>query len=456
MGHAAMIVDKHTATSTVIVGLGDSGLACVRHLQAEGASVAVMDTRRRPPHVDTLAQNYPEIPLHLGGLSPELLADADRVVLSPGVDPRLPPLQAAARAGIPILGEIELFARAVTAPVVAITGSNGKSTVTRILGAMADAAGIPAAVGGNLGPPALDLLVEQPDASLFVLELSSFQLETTRSLVPVAATVLNLSPDHLDRYDSLDDYAAAKAQILSRARVAVLNADDRAVRAMARSSQTTVWFSSEAPHGAIRWTLQAVEGGVWICRGGEPFLPVDRLAMTGHHNALNALAALALGEAAGLPDEPMRQALVTFPGLPHRMETVGWHRGRLWINDSKATNVGAAVAAIQSANRPVVLIAGGEGKGQSFDALAAALAERGRRAVVYGQDRERLAAALKDVVPVCQVSDLAEAVSEALALSRPGDSVMLAPACASLDQFSSYRARGTRFRELVEALSDGD
>ena len=454
MGDGMMAVNQQVAPRTVVVGLGDSGFACVRHLQAAGGQVMVLDTRQRPPHAERLRRDYPDVPGYFGGLPSDWLIDADQVVLSPGIDPRLPALQPVVEAGIPVIGEIELFARSVNAPVMAITGSNGKSTVTTMIGAMAEAAGVSAAVGGNLGPPALDLLHQQPDASLFILELSSFQLESTQSLQPMAAAVLNLSPDHLDRYDGVSDYADAKARILKGAELAILNADDPMVTGMAKSSQTTVWFSSEGPSRGARWTLDGHRSDLWISRAGERFLPVTALAAGGRHNAVNAMAALALGEAAGFSADAMCLALREFRGLPHRMECLGQRRGRLWINDSKATNVGAAVAAVASVDTPVVLVAGGDGKGQRFQALAAALQDRGRAAVVYGKDREEMAAALRAAAPVDQTTDLDEAVNRALALSRPGDTVLLSPACASLDQFSSYRARGARFRELVEELHD--
>ncbi len=456
MGEGMTAVNEQAARRTVVVGLGDSGFACVRHLQAAGGQVTVLDTRQRPPHADRLGQDYPSVPGYFGGLPTDWLTGADQVVLSPGIDPRLPALQPVFEAGIPVIGEIELFARSVNAPVIAVTGSNGKSTVTTMLGAMAEAADVPAAVGGNLGPPALDLLHQQPHAPLFILELSSFQLETTQSLRPTAAAVLNLSPDHLDRYDGVGDYADAKARILEGAESAVLNADDPMVTGMAKSGQTTVWFSGRGSSRGTRWTLGGTPGDLWISRAGERFLPVAALAASGRHNAVNAMAALALGEAAGFSADAMCRALREFRGLPHRMESLGQWRDRFWINDSKATNVGAAVAAVNSTDTPVVLIAGGDGKGQRFQALAEALQDGGRAAVVFGKDREAMAAALRAAAPVDQVTDLDEAVKRALALSRPGDTVLLSPACASLDQFSSYEARGVRFRELVEGLKDDD
>ncbi len=453
-----MTVAAHSTAATVVVGLGASGLASVRHLRALGRRVTVMDTRPNPPHAEQVRREYPEVALQLGALDAATLAGAEEIVLSPGVDPRLPALREAGRQGRPVIGEIELFAREVTAPVIGITGSNGKSTVTRMLAAMAAAAHVPAATGGNLGPPALTLLAQQPDAPLYILELSSFQLESTRSLAPLAAAVLNLSPDHLDRYAGMSDYAAAKARILRGAQTAVLNADDVAVRAMAQAGQSTVWFTgaetSTPDNVAALWSLAPRAGETWICRAGQPFMPRQSVAAPGRHNAVNALAALALGEAAGFSADAMRHGLATFGGLPHRLETLGERQGRLWVNDSKATNVGAAVAAIQSMTAPVVLLAGGDGKGQVFAPLAQAMAPRGRAVVAYGRDGDRIAAAFGDQLPVQRVDDLDAAVAAAHALSQAGDAVLLAPACASLDQFADYRARGERFRARVEALGD--
>ncbi|MDR9454704.1 MAG: UDP-N-acetylmuramoyl-L-alanine--D-glutamate ligase [Spiribacter sp.] len=443
------------ALDAVVVGLGASGLACVRHLSAAGHRVAATDTRAEPPHAMTVREAHPEVDLSLGGLDETLLERAEEIVLSPGVDARLPALKRAAARRQPIISEIELFARSVTAPVVAITGSNGKSTVTRMVGAMAEAAGIEAAVGGNLGQPALDLLATYPAAPLFILELSSFQLEHTDSLTPVAAAVLNLSPDHLDRYDDMAAYGAAKARILKGADRAILNVNDAAVRAMAQREQTTVWFSDQPGDARASWAIEERAGEAWLCRSGEALMAQADLPLAGRHNAINALAALALGDAAGLPITAMVRALRGFSGLPHRGETVAQRQGRTWINDSKATNVAAAVAAVSGMVAPVVLMAGGDAKGQSFEPLAAAMASAGRAAVVFGQDAAALAEALADVVPVAVVADLDAAVERALALSRPGDVVLLSPGCASLDQFTDYRARGERFRALVEGLADG-
>jgi len=441
----------------VVVGLGASGLACVRHLIAARRQVAVLDTREHPPMAEALQRDYPQVPLITGPLDDAWLARADEVVVSPGVDRREPGLRAAVDRGQPVIGEVELFARQVSAPVIAITGTNGKSTVTRMVAAMAQADGRDAVAGGNLGPAALDLLAARPDAGLYVLELSSFQLESTETLTPVVGAVLNLSADHLDRYDSMADYAAAKARILNGASTAVLNADDPWVSAMAPSAAAVRWFghTAGARDGADHWRLAMHKGMPWFCHGDVPVMPRRDLPLIGGHNSENALAALTIGEAAGLDTGAMVQALRSFAGLGHRMESLGEHRGRLWINDSKATNESAAVAAVAGLERSLVLIAGGDAKGQRFDGLASVLADRARGVVVYGRDAPVLEQALAGQVPLRVVDDLPSAVVEALHLSCPGDAILLSPACASLDQFQDYRARGECFRQQVEGLADG-
>lgn len=438
----------------MIVGLGESGHAAACHLAAAGERVAVLDTRAHPPRADDLQARFPAVPVISGDLDDRLLASAGEIVLSPGVDPRHPALAAARQRGQPIIGEIELFARAVTAPVVAITGSNGKTTVTRMVAAMAAQAGVNIAAGGNLGPPALTLLERHPDTECFVVELSSFQLETTRSLRPRVAAVLNISPDHLDRYDAMEDYAAAKARLFIGAHHAVINADDPWVRGMAPTGATLSRFTND-PDTVADWRLERRDGEEWLTGNGEAVLRRDALALLGRHNALNALAALAIGDAAGFDRAAMCEALRRFRPLAHRTESLGWRSGRLWVNDSKATNVASAIAAVRGMDVPLVLLAGGAAKGQRFEPLADALNGVARGAVVYGRDARVIADALDGTLPVETVSDLDAAMTAARRLSQRGDAVLLSPACASLDQFRDYRARGDFFRQRVEAMVDG-
>ncbi len=439
---------------TLVVGLGRTGLAVARFLARRGESVAVTDTHPAPPGLEALQRELPEVAVFVGGLAEEAFAHAERIVVSPGVPLGTPEIAAARAAGVPVLGDIELFARTATAPVVAITGSNGKSTVTSLVAAMALRAGWEARAGGNLGTPALELLGEaEPD--LYVLELSSFQLETVESLAPAAAVVLNVSPDHLDRYPDLAAYAAAKGRIYRRARVQVINRDDACARALATGPGRRVAFGLGRPD-ASGWGVLRRGGEAWLARGGDPLLPAGALRLQGTHNVANVLAALALGEAVGLPLEAMLAAARDFPGLPHRMSLVREAGGVRWIDDSKATNVGAAVAAVTSLGRPVVLIAGGQGKGQDFAPLAAALRGRARGVVLIGEDASRLEAALAGAVPALRrARTMEEAVRLAGELARPGDAVLLAPACASFDMFTGFEHRGRAFAEAVHALHGG-
>lgn len=431
---------------TVVVGLGKTGLACARFLRAQGADVAVTDSRAAPPELARARAVLPDLPLALGGFDGELLARAERIVVSPGVPLTVPLLAEAAARGVPLLSEIELFAQVAQAPIVAITGSNGKSTVTTLLGLMAARAGKRAGVGGNLGTPALELL--EPAVELYLLELSSFQLETTHSLAPTAAAVLNISPDHMDRHHSLAEYAAAKARVFARAGVCVVNADDPQVMAMRCLGQRV--SCSTRLTATADWRLGERNGEPWLLHGDLPLMPTAELRIAGRHNVANALAALALGTAVELPLEAMLAALREFAGLPHRTEWVGEADGIAWYNDSKGTNVGATIAAVEGLDRPLVLIAGGEGKGQDFSALTDLLLEKVRALVLIGRDAELIERAVGSVLPMVHAADLDEAVRRARELARAGDAVLLSPACASFDMFSGYEQRGDAFRAAVQ------
>ncbi len=436
---------------TVIVGLGASGLAAARYLCGRGVPVAVADSRVAPPGVDGVRALDPDLPLHLGGIDPALLRSAAEVVLSPGIAPNHPAVAAALQAGVPVVGEMELFARIARAPVVAITGSNGKSTVTTLVGEMAARGGLDVAVGGNLGTPALDLYRE-PEPDLYVLEVSSFQLETLFSLRPIAATVLNVTADHLDRHGDMEAYAAIKSGIYAGDGLMVLNRDDERVMRMAQPGRASVSFGADAPVSARDYGLRREHGDLWLCQGREPLLPAAELRIRGRHNLVNALAALALAEHAGVERGAALDALREFTGLPHRMQWVAHRAGMDWVNDSKATNVGATLAAIEGLEQPLVLIAGGDGKGADFTPLGPALANRARCAVLLGRDAPLLEQVLAPVVPVARVSDMDGAVRQAAEMGRPGDLVLLSPACASLDMYSNYMARGDAFAAAVGRL----
>jgi len=437
-----------THPGTVIVGLGATGLSAARFLARHGEAFAVTDSRPRPPGLADFDREFPEAVRALGGFDRALCLTARRLIVSPGVALWEPVLLEARACGVEVVGDIEVFARHARAPVVAVTGTNGKSTVTSLVKEMAQAAKLAVRAGGNLGPPALGLLDDgEPD--LYVLELSSFQLEATASLEPTAAVVLNITPDHRDRYATLNAYARAKRRVYRGAGTQVINRDDPLVAAMAEPDRPVLLFTLGAP-GAGGFGLIRTQGGAWLGHEDLRLMPVADLPIPGRHNVANALAALALGTAVGLPPEAMVSALRRFHGLPHRCQWVGRAAGVDWYNDSKGTNVGATCAALRGlcAERPVVLLAGGDGKGADFTPLASAC--DGVRAVVtLGRDGPLIAQALRGVVPVARASDLRDAVSQAAGLARSGDAVLLSPACASFDMFRDYVERGERFVAAV-------
>ncbi|HUN72096.1 MAG TPA: UDP-N-acetylmuramoyl-L-alanine--D-glutamate ligase [Steroidobacteraceae bacterium] len=451
-----MSVPTSKATSAVIVGLGRTGLSCARYLRERGWRLAVTDTRADPPQLAALRELDPQIPVRLGALDVRLLDDALCVVVSPGVSLEEPFFAEARRRGLEIVGDVELFARAVDAPVAGITGTNGKSTVTTLLGRMAARAGVQVRVGGNLGEPALDLLGAAHRAGetvgLYVLELSSYQLEATHSLDLAAAAVLNVSPDHLDRYASVAAYAEAKARIFARCDTAVINLDDPLVVAMPKPGQRTLSFSLRATIGAD-YAVAIHDGGSWLTRRGHPLLPLSSMRIRGLHNAANALAALALGEALDLPLPAMLAELESFTGLPHRTQWVAEVAGVTYIDDSKGTNVGATIAAVEGMQGPLVVIAGGDGKNQDFAPLAAAFRGKVRHTVLIGRDGRQVGQALRAVCTTEYCASLEEAVRAAAAATRAGDTVLLSPACASLDMFRDYTHRGAVFARAVKELA---
>jgi UDP-N-acetylmuramoylalanine--D-glutamate ligase len=436
--------------NSVVVGLGKTGASCVRYLAKRGVAVSATDSRRDPPGLASLGTLAGKLDLRLGGFDMSLLDGASQLLMSPGISLEEPIAQRARERGIEVVGDIELFARAVRAPVIGVTGTNGKSTATSLVAHMARSAGRRVLAGGNLGEPALDLL-DQPVPDLYVLELSSFQLETTSSLQLQGAVVLNVSADHMDRYDSIESYARAKARIFSRAATVVLNADDAIVAAMRRRGTHTVTFS--ILHGEADFTLLEQDGATWLARDGKPLADIAKMKLSGMHNAANALAALALGEAAQLPYAAMLSALETFPGLAHRCEWVADIGEVRYIDDSKGTNVGATIAAVAGIRQPLVLIAGGDGKGQDFAPLAHAFRGKVRHAVLIGKDAQAIGAALAGVCRCEFAATMPDAVAAAAAVARAGDAVLLSPACASLDMFRDYNHRGDVFAAAVRALA---
>lgn len=434
---------------TLIVGLGATGLSVVRHLVAQGERFAVTDTREAPAGLARLSEIAGSDNAWAGPLAKLEPGRWRRIIVSPGVPAALPELERAAAPGAEIVGDIELFARLARRPVLGITGSNGKSTVTALAGALLAADGHRVAVGGNFGTPALDLLDQE--AELYVLELSSFQLETTYSLAASSAVILNISADHLDRYADLSAYAAAKARILQGARRIVLNREDPVVVRLG-AGRDTVSFGLDEPPGPDDFGILERGAEPWLVRGATPLIAARDLALHGRHNWLNVLASLALCWP-WLENAPRwRPVLQTFAGLPHRSRPVARRRGVDYVDDSKGTNVGATLAAIRGVAGPLILIAGGQGKGQDFAPLADALVGKARGVLLLGTDAPAIAQALNGAVPVRIVATMEDAVAGAAAWAEPGDTVLLSPACASLDMFASYADRGERFATAVRGL----
>lgn len=442
-------IEKSNAVhKDVVLGLGATGLSVARYLRRAGIDARFVDSRANPPGMEELRASWPEAEVTLGAM--RLPENVDRIIVSPGIADSEPLLKKARKANIEIVSDIELFAREAKAPFVAITGSNGKSTVTTLLYHMGRAAGKETLAGGNLGEPALDLLdQQQPD--LYVLELSSFQLQRTKSLPAAVAVLLNVSPDHLDWHASEREYRNAKYRVYREAAAAVINrADKRAIKETKRFDRL-ISFGLDAPEEG-QYGLRSEAGVNYLARGNTLLIATTDIAMYGRHNHANALAALAAGELLGFEAATMLQVLSEFPGLPHRMQFVARKGSVNYINDSKATNVAAAVASVDSVDGMIVLLAGGLGKGGDFSELAAALESKLRAAVLFGSDAASIAAALDTVMPVYFATDMDDAVQQAAAFAETDDTVLLAPACASFDQFANYAARGDAFRIAVEAL----
>ncbi|MBI3937916.1 MAG: UDP-N-acetylmuramoyl-L-alanine--D-glutamate ligase [Betaproteobacteria bacterium] len=452
----------------LVLGLGDTGLSMARWLACRGAMVRVTDSRENPPRAAQLARELPQIAVETGTYREQCFRDVEIIAISPGVDRRQPLVAKSIARGVPVAGDIELFAQGLTelgtrkpelgtARILAVTGSNGKSTVTEMAGSMCRAAGWATVVAGNIGLPVLDALTALEEGGetprVFVLELSSFQLESTGSLVADAAVMLNLTEDHLDRYRDMRDYAAAKARIFRGGGIQVLNRDDTWSMGMALPGRAVFTFGLGAGEREHEWGIRRVAGAAWLAEDGRELLPADELPLAGMHNAANALAALALCRAIDAPYPPLIEALRGFRGLPHRMEKVAEIAGVAFYDDSKGTNVGATVAALTGMARKAVLIAGGDGKGQDFAPLRPAVAERARAVVLIGRDAGQVAGVLAGCgVPVERAATMEEAVRAAFSASRPGDAVLLSPACASYDMFRNYEHRAEVFAQAVKEL----
>ena len=481
----------------LVLGLGESGLACARWCARQGARVRVADTRAAPPYLGELRRRVPAAEFVPGEFDKSLLAGIDLLALSPGLSGGLMVVIHARAAGIPVVGEIELFALGLrelgTVPVLAITGTNGKTTTTALTGHLLRATGKTVGVAGNISPAALTALMDAQDAGalpqVWVLELSSFQLETTETLFPAAATVLNISDDHLDRYIDLDEYASAKARIFKSAGdapgIQVLNRDDLRVCRMVLPDRAIISFGLDAPAAEDDFGLRQNRGEPWLVQGDRFLLPVSELPLAGLHNAANAMAALALCSSLGFDANALLPALRSFRGLPHRVEKIAELDGVNWYDDSKGTNVGATVAALNGIggqlaaqnsrlpssgrevgrdgsslssfdpkDRKIVVILGGDGKGQDFSPLRKAVARHARAAVLIGRDGPLIEKAIGAAAKVTleSASDMDDAVRRARTLARPGDAVLLSPACASFDMFRNYEHRAQVFIAAVRTL----
>lgn len=438
--------------SIAVVGLGQTGLSCVRYLLNQGVRPCVFDSRLQPPGLTDLRQLDAQLEVQLGPFEPAALLGMDLLILSPGIDPRTPAIQLAKDADIPVLGDIDLFTHQVQQPIIGITGSNGKSTVTRLTGELLAEAGFKVGVGGNIGVPALDLLAEPAD--MYVLELSSFQLDLCHQLPLRAATILNISDDHLDRYGSMYAYSESKHQIYANCQMAVWNRDQRstAPHDMALRQQLTFGSDYSDERAPDLFGIERHHGQTFISFGGKPLLAAHELQITGMHNLLNVQAALALVHAVGVDIDTCLAAARRFQALPHRCQLVGEWQGVRWVNDSKATNIGAAEAAINGVRELVpgqlIVIAGGDGKGQDFSQFRTTLLKV-NTLILFGKDADRIAPFHHHVV---RVADLNEAVQQAKQLATSGSMVLLSPACSSLDMFRNYEHRGEQFVTAVEAL----
>lgn len=437
-----------TSAKDFVLGLGTTGLSIARYLQRNDIDATFFDTRESPPGIDALREICPDAEVLLG--EAKLPAAVERIIASPGIADSHPLLEKARKANLEVVSDIELFARDAEAPFIAVTGSNGKSTVTTLLYHMCTAAGLDVYAGGNLGEPALDLL-GKPSPDLYVLELSSFQLQRTSELPASVSVLLNISPDHLDWHADEDEYRRTKYRVFREARSAVYNRSDDDAFRYVKHLNKTVSFGLDAPASG-HYGLRVEDGEVYLARGETLLLSISDLALFGRHNQANVLAALAAGELAGLDIPSMLQVLCEFPGLPHRMQFVDRIRAVDFVNDSKATNVAAAAASVASVDGMIVLIAGGVGKGADFSELAKAVENKLRAAVLLGEDAQAIEAALDTVSPVHFATDMDDAVRRAAAFAESDDTVLLAPACASFDQFANYEARGDAFAAAVMSL----
>ncbi|MEE9343994.1 MAG: UDP-N-acetylmuramoyl-L-alanine--D-glutamate ligase [Methylococcales bacterium] len=442
----------------IVVGLGVTGQSVVRYLLQQGIIPTVVDSRQQPPALDQLRQDcqqqWSNLQIDTGTYAFDNLLTATHLIVSPGVSLKTPEIDQARISGVTILSDIDLFAAATSAPILAITGSNGKTTVTTLVGRMIECAGKKAAVGGNIGTPVLDLLqASKPD--VYVLELSSFQLEITSHLQPTAAVVLNLSADHMDRYDNLAAYTDAKARIFNNTKVKIDNFHQPLQTLVGNTNHTTrnQRYFGLTDNTTCQFRIGLIDNIEWLIAYDQPLIKVSEIVMQGRHNLSNALAALALVDAINIQPSAAFAVLREFSGLPHRMENVRELHGVCWINDSKATNIGACKAALQGMSGRVLLIAGGDGKGADFSELTATVEQTVSVLILLGKDADQLQDTLLGSTTIHRVTTIEQAVNLAADMVQTGDTVLLSPACASLDQFENYQARGDAFKNAVMRLS---
>jgi len=431
----------------LVFGLGQTGYSCVSYLVKQGYEVVAFDTREQPPCLEKVYCDFPQVDVFLGEFNSELMLNVSQIIASPGISLQSPELNTAKNNGIEIIGDVQLFADQAKAPIVAITGSNGKSTTTSLVAEMFEKAGRNVKVGGNIGIPVLDLL-EQEIPDVYVLELSSFQLETTQNLRSRIAVVLNISPDHMDRYNSLDHYAQSKMHIYDQADIKLINVDDAWIAAHFNFEDSHTSFSLGTPL-ENSYGLKKYDDQEWICHGDEKLIPCSDIKLQGRHQLYNAMVALAVGDNFGLSSKDMYQVLREFGGLAHRTQYVAEIDQVVYINDSKGTNVGATVAAISGMEKPVVLIAGGEGKGADFSELRDIVKNKVRQVILIGRDAGLIENTLKDLVPVIRAVNLPAAVTQAKEIAQSGECVLFSPACASFDMFDNYQHRGDVFVKAV-------
>ena len=436
----------------VIVGLGKTGLSCFRYLFNQGLNLAITDSRESPPELEKLNAEFNDVTTYLGEISKKVLLASDQIIVSPGISLNNEGIQSAIEENIPVIGDIELFSQKALAPIIAISGSNGKSTVTTIVKEMARQAGLNTYMGGNIGTPVLDLLNDKkPD--LYVLELSSFQLETTFSLNAHASVVLNISPDHMDRYSCIKDYAKAKSRIYSGHGLMVLNKDDQYSKSMIDLDRKINYFTLDKPDKNSFGLLKS-NNKVWLCHGNKKIISKDQLKIKGDHNISNALAAMALANSVDVPYKIMTNVLKNFSGLEHRCQLIKSFNNIDWYNDSKATNVGACIASIKGLCEfgKIILIAGGDSKGSDLSSLNEIIEKYVKKVFLFGIDADKLSSVLSSKVDKEFVRSVDEAVHFANKVALPGDLVLLAPACSSLDMYQNFKQRGDAFISSVNAL----